>query len=300
MVCDTKGGQRAGRANRAPGRCRAGEGVAWRHNLTGRLVSSAYSARRRDSCAALMLPTMRKRRSNPLTESKKAGRNRAGSLMGRFRERLAGRPLAELSWFPERARGCARGCGDELPQGEAAARLRAAKFVSTRPGSTQGNRGAGPVGPLSLQIAVQICPPPPLQRIPLVATNPHCCNELNQALHAPSTVTISAISLRQSRIKEAWRADSDLPASPSGYAQKTPSGPCRLVRQVKVTGSVSWRERAGGRRSGGAGPRGSRPPCPVGAVRLLVLPPDPAGAGASRQTEAAPPSNKGAAAPCSR
>src|SRR5262249_42766131 len=35
-----------GRADRAPGRCRAGEGVAWRHNLTGRFVFWAYSARR--------------------------------------------------------------------------------------------------------------------------------------------------------------------------------------------------------------------------------------------------------------
>ena len=31
-------------ADRAPGRFRAGEGVAWRHYLTGRLVSWAYFA----------------------------------------------------------------------------------------------------------------------------------------------------------------------------------------------------------------------------------------------------------------
>src|SRR5262245_2609850 len=52
VVCDTMGGQRAGRANRAPGRCLAGEGVAWRHYLTGRLVSLAYNSflrSRRDS-----------------------------------------------------------------------------------------------------------------------------------------------------------------------------------------------------------------------------------------------------------
>src|SRR6266542_4086442 len=29
-VCDTMGGHRSRRANRAPGRCRAGEGLAWR------------------------------------------------------------------------------------------------------------------------------------------------------------------------------------------------------------------------------------------------------------------------------
>src|SRR5262245_32167985 len=44
VVCDTRRGQRAGRADRSPGRCRAGEGVAWRHYLTGRFVSWAYSA----------------------------------------------------------------------------------------------------------------------------------------------------------------------------------------------------------------------------------------------------------------
>src|SRR5262245_38474564 len=52
VVCDRMGGQRAGRANRAPGRCLAGEGVAWRHYLTGRLVSLAYNSflrSRRDS-----------------------------------------------------------------------------------------------------------------------------------------------------------------------------------------------------------------------------------------------------------
>src|SRR5262245_53540617 len=41
LVRDTMGGQRSGRADRAPGRCRAGEGVAWRHYPTGRLVSTA-------------------------------------------------------------------------------------------------------------------------------------------------------------------------------------------------------------------------------------------------------------------
>jgi len=39
------GGQWAGRADRAPGRCRAGEGIAWRQNLTGHLVSTAHLAR---------------------------------------------------------------------------------------------------------------------------------------------------------------------------------------------------------------------------------------------------------------
>src|SRR5262249_34275043 len=33
-------GLRTGRANRAPGRCQAGEGIAWRRSLTGRLVSA--------------------------------------------------------------------------------------------------------------------------------------------------------------------------------------------------------------------------------------------------------------------
>src|SRR5262249_8810783 len=42
LVCDTLEGQRPRRADHVPGRCWAGEGVAWRHNLTGRLVSFAY------------------------------------------------------------------------------------------------------------------------------------------------------------------------------------------------------------------------------------------------------------------
>jgi hypothetical protein len=40
LACGTRGGQRAGRAGRAPGRCRAGEAVAWRHSRTGRLSRS--------------------------------------------------------------------------------------------------------------------------------------------------------------------------------------------------------------------------------------------------------------------
>src|SRR5262245_51669541 len=44
VVRGTMGGQRSRRADRAPGRCRAGEGVAWRRCLTGRFASSAYFA----------------------------------------------------------------------------------------------------------------------------------------------------------------------------------------------------------------------------------------------------------------
>src|SRR5262245_61298296 len=69
VVCDTPGGQRAGGADRVPGRCRAGEviasrllltgrfrlfvrryrgtipagEIAWRHNLTGRFRSCGHS-----------------------------------------------------------------------------------------------------------------------------------------------------------------------------------------------------------------------------------------------------------------
>src|SRR5262249_52397438 len=38
-ICGTMGGNGPGRADRAPERCRAGEGVAWRHILTGRFTS---------------------------------------------------------------------------------------------------------------------------------------------------------------------------------------------------------------------------------------------------------------------
>jgi hypothetical protein len=74
------GGQRSGRADRAPGRCQAGEGVAWRHNLTGRFFFSAVqtaSVRRQtmpvlaNLLEARMFPTMRNRRSNPLMEFQK-------------------------------------------------------------------------------------------------------------------------------------------------------------------------------------------------------------------------------------
>src|SRR5262249_55504523 len=46
VACGTVGGQRPRRADRAPGRCRAGGGVAWRQNPTGRPVSIAYFTRR--------------------------------------------------------------------------------------------------------------------------------------------------------------------------------------------------------------------------------------------------------------
>src|SRR6516164_2273331 len=49
VVCDTLGGQRPGRADRAPGRCRAGEGVAWRLLLTGRFACVVFP---QDVCAA--------------------------------------------------------------------------------------------------------------------------------------------------------------------------------------------------------------------------------------------------------
>src|SRR5579884_65855 len=44
VVCAIMERQRAGRADRALGCYRAGEGVAWRHILTGRVISSTCSA----------------------------------------------------------------------------------------------------------------------------------------------------------------------------------------------------------------------------------------------------------------
>src|SRR5262249_61689482 len=85
LVCGIMRGQRAGRANRAPGRCRAGEGVAWRHYLTGRLESIAEHAARtarlgRVLLAVHILPELGSRLAVDLLQGRERAQDRGVPL----------------------------------------------------------------------------------------------------------------------------------------------------------------------------------------------------------------------------